>query len=116
MRESQYQTKVIKKLERMFPGCMILRNDPQYRQGVPDVLILFRSTWAALEVKLALDSEIQPNQRYYVELMDDMSFAAFICPENERDVLNELQRAFEFGGEARVPKPQQLPLDKLLRG
>lgn len=103
MRESQYQTKVIKKLEKLFPGCMILRNDPQYRQGVPDVLVLYRSTWAALEVKVALDSDLQPNQSYYVELMDDMSFAAFICPENEEDVLNELQQAFESQGAPRVP-------------
>lgn len=103
MRESQYQTKVIKKLKEIFPGCMILRNDPQYLQGVPDVLVLYRGTWAALEVKLALDSEIQPNQSYYVELMNAMSFAAFICPENEEDVLHGLQQAFESQGASRVP-------------
>jgi len=103
MRESQYQAKVIKKLKVMFPGCLVLKNDPQYLQGVPDVLILYYGTWGALEIKLALDGEIQPNQRYYVELMDQMSFAAFLCPENEEMVLYELQRALEFGRQARVP-------------
>lgn len=102
MRESQYQTKVIRQLESMFPGCLILRNDPQWLQGVPDVLILYSGTWAALEVKLALDGEIQPNQSYYVDLMGSMSFAAFICPENEEDVLYELQLTFEPHREARV--------------
>jgi hypothetical protein len=103
MRESQYQAKVIQKLKVMFPGCLVLKNDPQYLQGVPDVLILYYGTWGALEIKLALNGEIQPNQRHYVELMDQMSFAAFICPENEEMVLHELQRALEFGRQARVP-------------
>lgn len=81
---------------------MILRNDPAYLQGVPDLIILFGDRWAALEVKLALNSEIRPNQRHYVHLMDEMSFAAFICPETEEDVLYELQCAFELERQARV--------------
>lgn len=102
MRESQYQAKLIRRLKDMFPGCLILKNDPQYLQGVPDVLILLNGTWGALEVKLALDGEIQPNQRHYVELMDQMSFAAFICPENEELVLYDLQRALETRRQARI--------------
>jgi len=100
--EGQYQARLIRKLKVMFPGCLILKNDPQYLQGVPDVLILFHGTWGALEVKLALDSEIRPNQRHYVEMMDRMSFAAFICPENEDTVLNDLQRTLTPGRQARV--------------
>lgn len=103
MRESQYQAKLIKKIEIMFPGCLVLKNNPDHLQGVPDLLILFYGTWGALEVKLALDSEIQANQSYYVDLMNQMSFAAFICPENEEEVLRELQHALAFGGSPRVP-------------
>jgi len=102
MRESQYQAKLVKKLELMFPGCMILKNNPNHLQGVPDLLVLFYGTWGALEVKLALDSEIRPNQRHYVARMDELSFAAFICPENEEEVLNELQQALTSGRPARV--------------
>lgn len=101
-REGQYQAKLIKKLKQLFPGCLILKNDAQYLQGVPDVLILFHGTWGALEVKLALDSEIQPNQSYYIDMMDRMSFAAFICPENEDEVLYDLQRTLAPRRKARV--------------
>ena len=103
MRETQYQAKLIKKIERMFPGCLVLKNNPNHLQGVPDLLILWYGTWGALEVKLALDSEIQANQRHYVSRMDEMSFAAFICPENEEEVLRDLQRALSAGRSSRIP-------------
>lgn len=93
MLESQYQAKLVKKLERMFEGCVILKNDANYRQGFPDLLILFRDRWAALEVKQSGRASHQPNQDYYVDILNIMSFAAFIYPENEGDILHELQRA-----------------------
>jgi hypothetical protein len=101
-KEGQYQARLIRKLKEMFPGCLILKNDPQYLQGVPDVLILFYGRWGALEVKLALDGEIQANQSYYIEMMDRMSFASFICPENEDRVLYDLQRTLAPGRKTRV--------------
>ena len=104
MNERQYQLKLIKKIESMFPGCLILRNNPNHLQGVPDLIILHSGTWGALEVKLAADSEIQANQSHYVAMMDNMSFAAFIYPENEQEVLNELQHALTPGRSARVSK------------
>ena len=102
MREAQYQAKLIKKIRDILPGCVILKNDPSYMQGVPDILILFGSTWAMLEVKLTGDSDLQPNQDYYVGLLDEMSFASFINPENEEDVLNDLQFAFGFDRPTRI--------------
>lgn len=102
MRESQYQAKLIKKLESMFPGCMVLKNNPNHVQGVPDLLVLYYGTWGALEVKLALDGKIQPNQRHFVSKMDELSFAAFICPENEEEVLNDLQHTLTSGRQARI--------------
>jgi hypothetical protein len=106
MNESQYQLKLIKKITHMFPGCLVLKNNPAHLQGVPDLLILYSGTWGALEVKLALDSEIQANQSYYVAMMDRMSFAAFIYPENEEMVLNELQLALTSGRTSRIPQSQ----------
>lgn len=103
MRETQYQAKLIKKIQSMFPGCLVLKNNPSHLQGVPDLLILYHGTWGALEVKLALDSEIQANQSHYVAMMNQMSFAAFICPENEEEVLSELQHALASGRSTRVP-------------
>ena len=94
MAESAFQRFLIKRLRSMFPNCIILKNDPTYLQGVPDLLILFENKWAALEVKASLDSSQQPNQQYYVDTMNQMSFAAFVCPENEEDVLYDLQQAF----------------------
>lgn len=93
MLESKYQALLIKKLEYLFEGCVILKNDANYRQGFPDLLILFNNNWAALEVKQSARASHQPNQDYYVDILNIMSFAAFIYPENEEDVLNELQHA-----------------------
>ena len=96
--EAAYQRKLIKKLQIMFPGCFILKNDPSANQGIPDILILFGRRWAMLEVKPNDRAHVQPNQRHYVELFDDMSFAEFICPENEAEVLHALQYTFELRG------------------
>lgn len=91
--ETAYQRRLIHKLEEMFPGCVIIKNDPSELQGIPDLLILFRDMWAMLEVKLEANSNTQPNQEYYVREFDEMSFAAFICPDNEDEVLSDLQSA-----------------------
>lgn len=93
MKESTYQTKIIKKLDYFFPGCVVLKNDPTYIQGIPDLLILFNDKWAALEIKISNKAPIQPNQEYWIERLMSMSYAAFICPENEERVLHELQHA-----------------------
>jgi hypothetical protein len=95
MLERDYQPKLIKKLERMFPGCVILKNDARYLQGIPDLVIFYEARYAFLEVKASKDSPPQPNQPYYVELLDSMSFAAFIYPENEREVLGALRTALQ---------------------
>jgi hypothetical protein len=95
--ERQYQRKLIDKLERMFPGCLIIKNPPADRQGIPDLTILYFERWAMLEVKLDDNSPIQPNQEYYVEKARGMSFAAFVNPNNEEEVLYELQLALGSG-------------------
>lgn len=94
MRESIFQAKLIRKLKDMFPGCMVLKNDASYIQGMPDLTILYKDKWATLECKRSARANKQPNQEYYIEQMDEMSFSRFICPENEEEVLYELQQTF----------------------
>jgi len=103
MTESVYQGKLIKKIKRMFPGCVVLKNDEQYLQGILDLTVLYHSVWAMLEVKAAPDSPFQPNQEYYLEQLGQMSFAAVIYPENEVEVLDALQEAFSSRRAACVP-------------
>lgn len=102
MNETQYQTKLMKKIQALIPECLILKNDPRYIQGVPDILILYKNTWAMLEIKLSGDANVQPNQKYYVDALDHMSFASFINPQNEEDVLSDLQHSFGIIREARI--------------
>ena len=95
--ERDFQPTVIKELEGLFPGCLIMKNDSAYRQGVPDLLVLFRDRWALLEVKKSYKSFLedqQPNQEYYVNWAQQNSFGAFIYPENFREVLGDLVRFF----------------------
>lgn len=91
MRENEYQSKIIKRLKKDFPGCVVLKNDPNYIQGIPDLIMLYGDRWVALEVKANNRARHQPNQDYYILKMNEMSYAAFIYPENEEDVFNELQ-------------------------
>ncbi len=104
MLENRFKTNLIKELEEMFPGCMVLHLDPTEFQGIPDLLILYEDKWAALEGKKSARASHRPNQDYYVDLMNRMSFASFIYPENKEEVLNELQQAFLIGRTARVSK------------
>lgn len=106
MRESVYQAQLIVTLKRVFPGCMVLKNDTDYMQGIPDLLILYGVHWAALEVKADYNSPYQPNQEYYLDLMNDMSFAAVIYPEIEEEVLYDLQQAFGSRRPTRVSQRQ----------
>lgn len=93
--ERDFQAQLIKELEFRFPGCVVMKIDPSYRQGMPDLLILFCGRWACLECKRSASSSHQPNQDYYVQKLDEMSFARFIYPENKEEVLDELQRALQ---------------------
>lgn len=94
MRESTYQAGLIGRIRDRLPGCLILKNDSSYIQGILDLTVLWEKYWAMLEVKVSADAPVQPNQEYYVELADSMSFAAFIFPENEEEVLNAMERSF----------------------
>ena len=104
MLERKYQAELIKTLRIRFPGCVVLKNDSSYMPGVPDLILLWEDRWAMLEVKAKLDSRERPNQRYYVDQLSSMSYAAFVYPENEEEVLDEIQRQFQTRRKARFSK------------
>lgn len=93
MNENEYQGLLIKKIKKLFPGCLVFKNDTSYMQGIPDLTVIVGGRWALLEVKAYEGAPEQPNQPYYVEKANGMSFGAFIYPENEREVLDALQQA-----------------------
>ena len=95
LKESLFQKNLKKKLRDLFPGCIVTKLDCNDIQGIPDLLILYGKHWAVLENKKSKNASHRPNQDYYVKKMDDMSFGRFIYPENEEEVLNDLQQAFK---------------------
>ncbi len=102
--ESRFQKSLIKTLKDMFEGCIVTKLDPNYLQGIPDLLILYKDKWAALECKRSASSKRRPNQPYYVDKMNEMSFSRFICPENQEEVLHDLQQAFKSRRTTRVSR------------
>lgn len=94
MRENDYQQELIKKIKARIPGCTVLKNDPNYIQGIPDLTVMYRGRGAMLEVKASEKSKERPNQRYFVDLFNESeTFAAFIYPENEEEVLRALEQS-----------------------
>jgi hypothetical protein len=104
MLESNFQANLIRELEDIFEGCVILKNDANYIQGFPDLLILYNENWAALECKRSANAQYRPNQEYYLKLLGRMSFASAIYPENKEEVLHELQQAFKYRRPTRFSK------------
>ena len=95
MLENKFQSNLIKEIKKLFPDCIVLKNDSSYIQGIPDLLILYKNKWASLEVKKSATASHRPNQNYYVEKMNKMSFSRFIFPENKDEVLEDLVRLFK---------------------
>jgi hypothetical protein len=94
-KENQFQAQLIKDIKKLFDGCIVTKLDANHLQGIPDLLILYKNKWACLECKKSKGAKHQPNQDYYVDLMNKMSFSRFIFPENKKEVLHELEQAFK---------------------
>ena len=92
--ESKFQKDLMDEIRDTYPGCVIIKNDSGYIQGFPDWTILYGDRWAILETKRSRSAPKQPNQEYYVERLDDMSFSRFVYPENKDEVLYELHLHF----------------------
>lgn len=115
MLEGVYQNHIIQTLDSMFPGCVVIKNDSGYRQGFPDLTVLYGPAWGVLEVKTSAKAKYQPNQEYYLELLNGMSFASVIYPEIEEEVLSALQSAFAPERQAFSPERQQGRVGQLQR-
>lgn len=94
-KESGFQRELIREIESRYPGCVVMKNDANYRQGFPDLLILYENKWALLETKRFSGVSHRPNQDYWVNRANTMSYAAFIFPENRDEILEELDGVFE---------------------
>ena len=93
-KESDFQKDLKKELKERFPGCIVTKLNANNIQGIPDLLVLYKDKWATLENKKSEKASRQPNQEYYVNKMNDMSFSRFIYPENKEEVLNDLSKVF----------------------
>lgn len=92
--ENQFKTNLIKEIKSRFEGSEVFHLNPLEKQGIPDLLILFKKKWAMLEGKKSKDASRRMNQEFYVSKFNKLSFARFISPENKEEVLNELEQAF----------------------
>lgn len=103
-KESDFQANLIKEIEETFKGCYVFKNDPTYRQGFPDITILYKNRWAVLECKRSENDKHQPNQDFYVNELNEMSYSNFVYPENKEEVMDELQHALKPGRRSRVSR------------
>ena len=94
-KENEFQPTLIEEIKRRLPGCLVLKNDPNYLQGIPDLTVLYKNHWAALEDKRSENAPHRPNQDYYVSKLNGWSFASFIYPENMEEVLNAMEESFK---------------------
>lgn len=104
MKESKFQKEVIDEIQELLPDAIIMKNDPNYIQGIPDLTILSGDKWATLEIKKSKNAPHQPNQDFYVETMNNMSYSAFIFPENKEEVLHEMAQSLKPKRRTRIPK------------
>ena len=118
MLERDYQRELIPRIKALFPKgeCDVLKNNSGYRQGIPDLTVFCRSHWAWLEVKPSKDADQEPNQEWYIHWASIHAFGAFIYPENETEVLNDLAQAFGFYRPTRDSyEREQIPLARIRR-
>ena len=98
--ENKFQADTVKEIRERLPGSIVTKMDANYIQGIPDILVLYKDRWATLEFKRSEEDykkslSRNPNQPYYVEKMNGMSYSAFIFPENKEEILDEMERSFK---------------------
>lgn len=107
MLESKFQASLKEELENVYlPGCIVLKNDANLRQGFPDLLILFGDRWAALEVKVSATAPFQPNQRWWIDTLSNMAYAGIIYPENKEEIIVQVQHALRTPRSSRISQRQ----------
>lgn len=103
-KESKFQKELIDEIHERFPGSIVMKNDPDYIQGIPDLTVLYKDRWALLECKKSKDAHKQPNQEDYVSKLDEMSFSSFIYPENKEEILDAMERSLQVKRSTRVSR------------
>lgn len=93
--ESKFQKDLMDSIKEEFPGCLVMKNDSGYIQGIPDWTILYKNKWAVLEAKRDKNADKQPNQEYYVGKLHKMSYSRFVYPENRDEIMTELHKLFD---------------------
>lgn len=91
--EGKFKADLVEELRELFPEAIITYLDPTHIQGLPDIIILYGDRWATLEAKKSKTASHRPNQDYYVDLMNSMSYSSFIYPENREEIIYELQQS-----------------------
>lgn len=103
LQERDYQKGLIQRIHSLLPRSVVLKNDPNYMQGIPDLVVFNGDRYAMLEVKTGPKAPHQPNQDYYVEWFDSQGvFSAFVYPENEEEILDAMERSLQPSRKARV--------------
>lgn len=93
-READFQHALIAEIKDRWPTALVLKNDANYIQGIPDLTVFYHDRWAMLECKRSANEPHQKNQDYFVAMLNGMSFARFIYPENMEDVLFDMDSHF----------------------
>jgi len=109
--EADFQKEVKRDLRKRFRGCIVLKNDTSHQQGFPDLMVLYKDKWAALECKRSATEKQQPNQKHYIDTLNNMSYAAFICPENKEEIFDAIQQTFKPRRTSRIFESKQASLD-----
>lgn len=103
-KESKFQKELIDEIKDRFPGAIVMKNDPDYIQGIPDLTVLYKNRWALLECKKSKGAHKQPNQEDYVSMLDEMSFSRFVYPENKEEVLDAMEQSLQTRRTARISR------------
>jgi len=98
--EGKFKAKLIEKLEERYPDFIITKLEADLKNGIPDIVILGdKKRWATLEAKKNKEEVTKPRrnkkaQDYYVSKMGKMGYSSYVYPENEEEVLSELEDYF----------------------
>lgn len=91
VKESDFQAKVIKQLKAM--GLTVVKNQagPGVPTGFPDITAFGEGIYFCLECKASARAKKQPRQDYWINKLNEWSYAAFIYPSNYDKVMSEIK-------------------------
>lgn len=91
VKESDFQAKVIKQLKSM--GLAVVKNQagPGVPTGFPDITAFGEGIYFCLECKTSARAKKQPRQDYWVNKLNEWSYATFIYPSNYDKVMSEIK-------------------------